>query len=293
MESNRDDFNQKTKDLLAKRAGFRCSNPECRHITIGANTNPEKSTNIGVASHISAAAPGGPRYDSKLDSDERASIENGIWLCYGCSVLIDKDTDKYTTDILKDWKENAERKSMNEVNGIDNKDFYSDDYNDLFNSDFDEEEEWDKKSSIICDITSLLSACRRTMSWDNRSELKLYSWLDNHSEEEIVEQDSKELEIIRKSILEYLNLHLDMDEKLLEVPLENHVEEDNIYEYIRLHPILTAVEIANANRNTIQAIKVVLKHMWQIGKIIPVPSKNNHIDYFDNCKWMKNYESMD
>ncbi|GEM_PF-3037869 len=293
MQSNRDDFNQKTKDLLAKRAGFRCSNPECRHITIGASTNPEKSTNIGVASHISAAAPGGPRYDSKLDSDERASIENGIWLCYGCSVLIDKDTDKYTTDILKDWKENAERKSMNEVNGIDDKDFYSDDYNDLFNSDFDEEEEWDKKSSIICDITSLLSACRRTMSWDNRSELKLYSWLDNHSEEEIIKQDEKELEIIRKSILEYLKIHLDMDDKLKEVPIETYIDEDRLYEYIEMHPILTAIEIANANRNSIQAISIILQNMWQEGKIKPISLKEKINCNINDYMWIKNYDYIE
>ncbi|ROR29192.1 hypothetical protein EDD66_103127 [Mobilisporobacter senegalensis] len=66
MQSNRDDFPQKIKDLLAKRAGFRCSNPTCRHNIIGANSNPQKLTNIEVASHISAEAQGGPRYNPNI-----------------------------------------------------------------------------------------------------------------------------------------------------------------------------------------------------------------------------------
>lgn len=59
LSNNRDDFSESTKRLLANRAGVRCSNPNCRQPTSGANTDPNKSTNIGVAAHICAAAPGG------------------------------------------------------------------------------------------------------------------------------------------------------------------------------------------------------------------------------------------
>lgn len=78
MPSNRDDFSQGTKDLLAKRVGCRCSNPACRKLTCGANDDPTAFTNIGVAAHICAAAEGGPRYDSAMSSDERKSYENGV-----------------------------------------------------------------------------------------------------------------------------------------------------------------------------------------------------------------------
>ena len=56
MGNSRDDFTSATKELLANRVGRRCSNPACRKLTCGANTNPEKITNIGVAAHICAAA---------------------------------------------------------------------------------------------------------------------------------------------------------------------------------------------------------------------------------------------
>ncbi len=89
MTTHRDDFSQKIKDDLAKRAGFRCSNPNCQKPTIGAQKGDGKSINIGVAAHIAAAAPGGPRYDASMTSQERSSFENSIWLCANCSTLID------------------------------------------------------------------------------------------------------------------------------------------------------------------------------------------------------------
>jgi hypothetical protein len=59
----RDEFSTETKDILAKRVGQQCSNPNCRRQTSGPQVHPRKTLNIGVAAHISAAAPGGPRYD--------------------------------------------------------------------------------------------------------------------------------------------------------------------------------------------------------------------------------------
>ena len=91
----RDDFDEKTKDLLAKRVGYRCSNPNCRQLTSGPQADSNKSLNIGVAAHITAAAKGGPRYDENISLEERASIENGIWLCQNCAKLIDNDPKRY------------------------------------------------------------------------------------------------------------------------------------------------------------------------------------------------------
>ena len=68
----RDDFTQPTLDILAKRVGVRCSNPSCHKLTTGPRTEETKIINIGVGSHITAAAPGGPRYDANLSSEERA-----------------------------------------------------------------------------------------------------------------------------------------------------------------------------------------------------------------------------
>ena len=77
----RDDFTNKTKDILAKRAGYICSNPHCAKPTIGPNSDQSKALSIGVASHITAAAFGGPRYNKDLTNEQRIDLSNGIWLC--------------------------------------------------------------------------------------------------------------------------------------------------------------------------------------------------------------------
>lgn len=112
----RDDFSPKVKDILAKRVSFKCSNPECRMTTIGPNSDPSQTTNIGVAAHKTAASSGGPRYDPLLTPEQRSGIGNGIWVCYSCSKLIDSDIDKYNIEVLNRWKEEAEVRSASELN---------------------------------------------------------------------------------------------------------------------------------------------------------------------------------
>ena len=116
--NNRDNFKATTKDVLPKRVGYLCSNPNCRKFTIGANHNKNKSTSIGVAAHISAASSGGPRYNSDLSLEQRIHIENAIWLCTNCSVMIDKDEINYPVELLKSWKIVAEYESILQINGL-------------------------------------------------------------------------------------------------------------------------------------------------------------------------------
>jgi hypothetical protein len=111
----RDDFSQSVKDILAKRVGYRCSNPSCRCLTSGPQEHPDKSINVGVASHITSASPEGPRYDNTLTSEERQSTENGIWLCQKCGKLIDSDLRRYSLKKLHGWKKRAEQKALSEV----------------------------------------------------------------------------------------------------------------------------------------------------------------------------------
>lgn len=106
-ENKRDNFTPAVKTKLAKRVAFICSNPSCQKLTIGPNTK-KGMNNIGVAAHICAAAPGGPRYDETMTEEERKSIDNGIWLCQSCAKLIDSDEIKYTVELIKKWKEKME-----------------------------------------------------------------------------------------------------------------------------------------------------------------------------------------
>lgn len=101
--------------MLARRVGHRCSNPNCRQLTSGPQTDPEKAINIGVASHICAAAPGGKRYKESMSTDERKSIENGIWCCQNCGKLVDNDEIRYTEDLLLDWKRLSEQAALLEI----------------------------------------------------------------------------------------------------------------------------------------------------------------------------------
>ncbi|MCG8344427.1 MAG: hypothetical protein MI685_04580 [Chlorobiales bacterium] len=109
----RDDFLQSVKDVLAKRVSYICSNPACGRVTSGPHNELTKAINIGVAAHITAAAPGGPRYDPEQTQEYRRSTNNGIWLCQWCARLVDADETKYTTRLLTDWKRDAEEKTTN------------------------------------------------------------------------------------------------------------------------------------------------------------------------------------
>ncbi len=93
---------------MAQRVNSICSNPKCNRPTSGPSTNPNASISIGVAAHIAAAAPGGKRYDPTMSPDERKNIKNGIWLCQNCAKLIDSDEEKFTVELLHIWKQQAE-----------------------------------------------------------------------------------------------------------------------------------------------------------------------------------------
>ncbi len=115
--TNRDEFGAAKARILQERAGNRCSNPDCGRITSGPNAHQDKSTRVGVAAHITAAAPGGPRFDPSLSSEERSSIKNGIWLCQYCSRLVDADHGRYPVSALYQWKQFAEERAQGEIEG--------------------------------------------------------------------------------------------------------------------------------------------------------------------------------
>jgi len=101
---NRDEFSYTVRMRLRERAAFICSNPNCRGLTVKPHSDPTKSIVTGKASHIHAAAENGPRYNPNQTPEERASIENAIWLCSVCADLVDRDPQKYPADLLREWK---------------------------------------------------------------------------------------------------------------------------------------------------------------------------------------------
>lgn len=111
--SRRDDFSAKVLMILYKRAGGKCC--RCGAPTFGPDTNPHKSVNIGQGAHIAAAAEGGPRYNSKMTTEERSSATNGMWLCSNCHDIIDRDVREYPITKLKKMKREAEERARREV----------------------------------------------------------------------------------------------------------------------------------------------------------------------------------
>ena len=113
--SSRDDFTRKTIETLAHRAGYRCSKPDCGIPTRGAASDGDGTINVGFAAHITAAAPGGPRYDPDLTLEQRKHHSNGILLCGTHGKLVDSDKAHFTVPELYRWKRLAEHRSFQEV----------------------------------------------------------------------------------------------------------------------------------------------------------------------------------
>jgi tetratricopeptide (TPR) repeat protein len=113
----RDEFTGAVKNLLARRVAFRCSSPSCGRATVGPRHLDDESASIGVAAHITAAAPGGPRYDATLSPQQRSSASNGIWLCQSHARLIDADPEGYPVALLHECRAAAEERARGELNG--------------------------------------------------------------------------------------------------------------------------------------------------------------------------------
>ncbi len=118
----RDDFSKAVKQVLAERVAWRCSNPDCRNVTVGPHMDPAKRVNLGQACHIEAAAEGGPRYNKDMTKAQRCSPDNGIWLCSIHAREIDADPDRFSVNHLREWKLTAEQYALEELGKVRDKD---------------------------------------------------------------------------------------------------------------------------------------------------------------------------
>ncbi|QVI69406.1 hypothetical protein [Pseudomonas syringae] len=114
--TKRDDFSATTVRLLRDMAGNVCSKPDCHVHTHGSKAGRDGAFTVGVACHIKAASPGGPRYDPEQTPAQRKSSDNGIWMCQTHSRLVDVDGLPYPVDILTEWKRLAELRANEMVN---------------------------------------------------------------------------------------------------------------------------------------------------------------------------------
>jgi NACHT C-terminal Alpha/Beta 2 len=186
----RDEFTLKTKELIAGRADYKCSKPDCNISTRGAASDIDKMINIGVAAHITAASPNGPRYDPELTADERKSTSNGIWLCQTHANLIDKDENFFTVELLLSWKDTIEKKSFQRVSQYNT----TEDQEIILSSEIDENlvklfeltdsDDLQSVTSRLVELSKLdLSTFKRLSSWPKYNillNLKIYDEKKSH-----------------------------------------------------------------------------------------------------------------
>jgi hypothetical protein len=109
-KKSRVEFDDKTKDIIAKRAGCKCSFPGCNKTLVGPGVENHETVTIGECAHIFSAVPKGPRTDGGLSESELKRPENGIFLCRNHHKIIDRKakSNKYTSDLLTRYKNRHE-----------------------------------------------------------------------------------------------------------------------------------------------------------------------------------------
>lgn len=103
----RDDFKKSTRDFLRESAGNNCVNPACGKPTNAKSAVEEKIVSNGIGAHVSAASPGGPRYNPALTREQRSAADNGAWLCANCATMVDVDPQRFPIECIRGWQEKA------------------------------------------------------------------------------------------------------------------------------------------------------------------------------------------
>jgi hypothetical protein len=111
VRGTRESFPARVRDYVAREVHYTCSHPDCGAPTIGPSGESGKLTDIGVAAHITAASPLGPRYDASLTTEQRRSATNAIWMCQTHAKAIDDDTSTHSPETLREWKRVAVRRA--------------------------------------------------------------------------------------------------------------------------------------------------------------------------------------
>ena len=95
-----------TLKRLFGRSGNQCAHPECTNSLIESRTESSDSAVIAHICHIHSK--NGPRPRADLDEKELNLYENLILLCPTHHVLVDRQEETYTADMLRKWKEEHE-----------------------------------------------------------------------------------------------------------------------------------------------------------------------------------------
>lgn len=101
-------YSQQTIKQLFALSGNVCAFPNCDKLIVNSN-----GTIIGEICHINALNKNGPRFNDELTENELNNFENLILLCPTCHTTVDKESNIYTEEKLKEFKKQQEEKFKN------------------------------------------------------------------------------------------------------------------------------------------------------------------------------------
>jgi tetratricopeptide (TPR) repeat protein len=113
-------YSQQTIKRLFSLSGNLCAFPNCDKLIVNSN-----GTIIGEICHINALNENGPRFNDKLTENELNDFENLILLCPTCHTTVDKEFNIYTTDKLKQFKNQQIDKFKNNEYSFDPENIYN------------------------------------------------------------------------------------------------------------------------------------------------------------------------
>ena len=96
--------------VVVSRSGNLCAYPHCTsNLAIDPNHPDDVAKPTGKVAHIRAASPGGPRYDKAMNSVQRGSADNLIYLCGPHHDAVDSQLSEHTAQFLLEAKQNHEQ----------------------------------------------------------------------------------------------------------------------------------------------------------------------------------------
>ncbi len=106
-------YKQSTVRRLDTLSANECANPECDRKLVAR----DGETIVSKICHIEAASKNGPRFNSKMNDDDRRHFDNLILLCDECHSIIDnpENEDKYPVSLVQSWKKMHENNSQQRI----------------------------------------------------------------------------------------------------------------------------------------------------------------------------------
>lgn len=117
MPSSRQKIPHKTRRIQDILSLNQCAYPECTNTLVEPGVGRSGPTVTGDVCHIHAVSPGGARWKAGLTKKELNSPANLIFLCKHHHGIVDGQSEFYTAEMLKEWKQEHEARKTENLSG--------------------------------------------------------------------------------------------------------------------------------------------------------------------------------